>query len=49
MVVGSLGKALNPDRLEGLGRYEIHLDRKLERLLSMLFRLKEIRHRVLDS
>jgi len=29
--------------LERLGRYEVHLDRKLERMLSMLMRLKEMR------
>ena len=26
-----------------LGRYEVHLDRKLERMLAMLLRLKELR------
>jgi hypothetical protein len=25
-----------------LGRYEVHLDRKLERMLSMLLRLKDL-------
>jgi hypothetical protein len=30
------GKALDPDKLERLGRYEVHLDRKLERTLTML-------------
>ena len=29
--------------LERLGRYEIHLDRKLERMLAMLLRLKDLR------
>jgi hypothetical protein len=33
----------DPDRLERLGRYEVHLDRKLERMLTMLLRLKELR------
>ena len=28
---------------KGLGRYETHLDRKLERLLTMLIRLRELR------
>ncbi|MEQ8652423.1 MAG: hypothetical protein RIC87_08165 [Kiloniellales bacterium] len=37
------GQALNPDRLEKLSRYETHLDRKLERTLGMLFKLKELR------
>jgi hypothetical protein len=26
-----------------LGRYEVHLDRKLERMLTMLLHLKELR------
>jgi hypothetical protein len=39
----AFGEALDPDRLERLGRYEIHLDRKLERMLAMLLRLKEMR------
>jgi hypothetical protein len=26
-----------------LGRYEVHLDRKLERMLGMLYRLKDLR------
>ena len=32
-----------PDKLERLGRYEVHLDRKLERTLAMLLRLKDLR------
>ena len=39
----AFGEALDPDKLERLGRYEVHLDRKLERMLTMLFRLKELR------
>jgi hypothetical protein len=39
----AFGEALDPDKLERLGRYEVHLDRKLERMLSMLLRLKELR------
>jgi hypothetical protein len=39
----ALGEALDPDKLERLGRYEVHLDRKLERMLAMLLRLKELR------
>jgi hypothetical protein len=27
----------------GAAGYEVHLDRKLERMLSMLFKLKELR------
>jgi hypothetical protein len=39
-----LGEAFNPDRLEPLSRYEVHLDRKLERTLTMFIRLRELRH-----
>jgi hypothetical protein len=39
----AFGEALDPAKLEKLGRYEIHLDRKLERMLSTLLRLKELR------
>lgn len=37
------GEALDPDRLVSLARYEVHLDRKFERTLSMLIRLREMR------
>ena len=40
----AFGEALDPDKLERLGRYEVHLDRKLERMLTILLRLKELRH-----
>ncbi len=39
----AFGKSLDPDKLERLGRYEVHLDRKLERTLAMLLRLKDLR------
>ena len=39
----AFGEALDPYKLERLGRYEVHLDRKLERMLTMLLRLKELR------
>jgi hypothetical protein len=39
----AFGEALNADKLEKLGRYEVHLDRKLERMLAMLLRLKDLR------
>jgi hypothetical protein len=39
----AFGEALDPDKLERLGRYEVHLDRKLERMLAMLFKLQELR------
>jgi hypothetical protein len=35
----AFGEALDPDKLEGLARYEVHL----ERMLVMLLRLKELR------
>ena len=31
----AFGESLEPDKLERLRRYEVHLDRKLERTLSM--------------
>jgi hypothetical protein len=40
-----IGEALEPEKLEGLARYEIHLDRKLERMLTMLIRLQGLRAR----
>jgi hypothetical protein len=39
----AFGEALDPDKLVGLARYEVHLDRKLERMLAMLLRLKDLR------
>ena len=39
----AFGESLDPDKLEPLGRDQVHLDRKLERMLSMLLRLKELR------
>jgi hypothetical protein len=39
----AFGEAVDPDRLERLARYETHLDRKLERMLAMLFKLQELR------
>jgi hypothetical protein len=38
----AFGEALDADKLERLDRYEVHLDRKLERMLAMLLRLKEL-------
>ncbi len=37
------GEAFDPDKLDRLARYESHLDRKLERTLTMLLRLQELR------
>jgi len=45
----AFGEALDPDKLERLGRYEVHLDRKLERMLTMLLRLKDLRQGVITS
>ena len=42
----AFGEAIDPDRLECLARYEVHLDRKLERMLGMLFKLQELRRAV---
>jgi hypothetical protein len=39
----AFGESLDPDKLERLARYEVHLDRKLERMLAMLLRLKDLR------
>ena len=39
----TLGEGLQAQRLEKLNRYETHLDRKFERTLSMLLKLKELR------
>jgi hypothetical protein len=41
----AFGESHDPDKLERLSRYEVHLDRKLERTLAMLLRLKELRQR----
>ena len=42
----ALGIAYGADDLEVPARYEVHLDRKLERTLAMLIRLKELRQPV---
>lgn len=39
----AFGEALDPEPLERLSRYEVHLDRKFERTLSMLLRLQDLR------
>ena len=39
----TLGEGLQPHKLEQLSRYETHLDRKFERTLGMLIKLKELR------
>ena len=45
----AFGEALDPYKLERLGRYEVHLDRKLERMLAMLLRLKDLRQGTVDE
>ncbi len=45
----AFGEALDPDKLERLGRYEVHLDRKLERMLAMLLRLTDLRQAAVDG
>jgi hypothetical protein len=42
----ALGIAYAADDLEVPARYEVHLDRKLERTLAMLIRLRELRQQV---
>jgi hypothetical protein len=39
----AFGEAVDPHRLEHLARYEVHLDRKLERTVAMLLKLQELR------
>ena len=39
----AFGEAVDPNRLERLARYEVHLDRKLERTVAMLLKLPELR------
>ena len=39
----AFGEAVNPDRLVGLVRYEVHLDRKFERRVAVLLKLQELR------
>ncbi len=39
----AFGEAFDRDKLGWLGRYEVHLDLKLERTLAMLIRLQELR------
>ena len=39
----AFGQSLDPDKLLRLAQYEMHLDRKLERMLTMLVRLQNLR------
>jgi hypothetical protein len=45
----AFGEAFDPAKLERLGRYEVHLDRKLERSLAMLIRLQDLRRGAADN
>jgi hypothetical protein len=45
----AIGSAYTGQRLEVTARYEVHLDRKLERTLAMLFRLRELRRPTLPG
>jgi hypothetical protein len=45
----AFGESLDPDKLERFARYEVHLDRKFERTLGMLFRLRELRTAAVES
>lgn len=40
----TLGEGLQTHRFESLTRYETHLDRKFERILAMLIKMKELRN-----
>jgi hypothetical protein len=42
----AFGEALEPGRLDKLARYEVHLDRKLERILGMLLKLQDLRRTI---
>ena len=39
----AFAETFDPYKLERLARYETHLDRKLERTLAMLLKLKDLR------
>ncbi len=39
----AFGESLDPVKFNELGRWEAHLDRKLERTLAMLVKLRELR------
>ena len=45
----AFGEALDAGKLERLGRYEVHLDRKLERMLAILLRLKDLRQGAIEG
>ena len=43
------GETLEPHNMDSLSRHEVHLDRKLERMLAMLIKLKQLRAVILQS
>jgi hypothetical protein len=45
----AFGEALDPVRIDRLARYEVHLDRKLERILGMLLKLQELRRTIMPG
>ena len=45
----AFGIAYGTNELDVPARYEVHLDRKLERTLAMLVRLKELRRPVVEG
>ncbi len=45
----ALGEAMTAGAFESVARYEVHLDRKLERTLAMLLKLKDLRREVLPG
>jgi hypothetical protein len=45
----AFGEAVDPHQLERLARYEVHLDRKLERMLAMLLKLQDLRRAATPS
>ena len=42
----AFGESLDAYRLDKLARYEVHLDRKLERILGMLLKLQDLRRTI---
>jgi hypothetical protein len=42
----SFGEAVNAPELDGYARYEVHLDRKFERTLALLVKLKALRQTI---
>lgn len=45
----AFGESLDPDKLERLGRYRVHLDRKFGRMLAMVLRPKDLRQGTVEG